>query len=116
MVTSAPAPPEAGEKLVMVGRTTKVPPLQPAPAGLVTLILPVFAVEGTLTVICVGELIVKALVEAVSKATAVAVSKLVPVTTTGVPGTPLLGVNPVTVGLKMTMKSAALVAVPPAVV
>ena len=43
-------------------------------------------------------------------------SKLVPVMTTGVPGTPLPGVNPVTVGLKMTMKLAALVAVPPEVV
>ena len=39
-------------------------------------------------------------------------SKLVPVMTTVVPGTPLPGVNPVTVGGKATMKSVALVAVP----
>ena len=69
-----------------------------------------------MAVICVGELIVKAGAEAVLKATALAVSKLVPVMTTVVPGTPLPGVNPVTVGGKATMKSVALVAVPPAVV
>ena len=116
MVTLVPARPEVGEKLVMVGGTRKVATLEAAPAALVTLILPVVAADGTLTVICVGELIVKVVVEAVLKATALAVSKLVPVTTTVVPGTPLPGVNPVTVGGTATMKLVALVAVPPAVV
>ena len=69
MVTLVPASPEVGEKLVMVGGTRKVAALEAAPAALVTLILPVVAAEGTLTVICVGELIVKAVVEALLKAT-----------------------------------------------
>jgi hypothetical protein len=116
MITWVPGDPEVGEKLVMVGGTTKVPTLAAVPAVLVTLILPVVAAEGTLTVIFVGELIVKAVVEAALKATALAVSKLVPVMTTVVPGTPLPGVNPVIVGGRMTMKLVALVAVPAGVV
>src|SRR5262249_30937908 len=93
MITLAPARPEAGEKLLMVGGTWKLPALEPEPARLVTLILPVAAAEGTVAVIFVDELIVK-VAEAVLKTTAVAVSKLVPVMTTVVPGTPLPGVNP----------------------
>src|SRR5262245_34804143 len=50
MITVVPAGPEAGEKLVMVGGTRKMPALEAAPAGLVTLIGPVVAPGGTLTV------------------------------------------------------------------
>jgi hypothetical protein len=116
MITLVPASPEAGEKLVIWGGTKKVAVLVPRPAGLVTWILPVVAAEGTLTVIWVGELMVKMVVVVVLNVTRLAVSKLVPVTTTELPGTPLAGLNPVTVGGKITMKSVALVAVPADVV
>src|SRR5262245_3002964 len=97
MTTLVPASPEVGEKLVMVGGTRKLAALKPAPAALVTLILPVVAAGGTVAVICVGESIVKT-AEAVLKTTVLAVSKLVPVMTMVVPGRPLAGVSPVTVG------------------
>jgi len=115
IVTVVPAGPEAGVKLVICGGTRKVPTLEAAPAGLVTLILPVVALEGTVAVIWVGELIVKVAVQ-VLNVTALAVSKLVPVMTTEVPGMPLPGLKPVTVGRKIMVKSVALVAVPAEVV
>ena len=64
MITCVPARPEVGEKPVMVGGTRKAFTLAAEPAALVTRILPVLARVGTLTVIFVGELIVKAVVEA----------------------------------------------------
>jgi hypothetical protein len=116
MITLVPASPEAGEKLVIWGGTKKVAVLVPRPAGLVTWILPVVAAEGTLTVIWVGELMVKAVVVVLLNVTTLAVSKLVPVMSTVVPGTPLPGPNPVTVGGRITTKLPALVAVPADVV
>jgi len=111
MTTVVPTRPDVGEKLVIWGGTRNEAELEAAPAALVTLILPVVAAEGTVAVICVGELIVK-VAPAVLKATALAVSKLVPVMTTEIPGTPLPGLKPVTVGGTATTKSVALVAVP----
>ena len=65
IVTLVPARPEVGEKLVIwsagPGRWPRWRRGRPA---LVTLILPVVAADGTLTVICVGELMVKAVVVA----------------------------------------------------
>ena len=116
MTTLAPACPDVGEKLVMVGVTRKLAALVARPAGLVTLILPVVAPDGTLTVIWVGELMMKAVVVVLLKVTTLAVSKLVPVMSTELPGTPLPGLNPVIVGVRITVKLAALVAVPAEVV
>jgi hypothetical protein len=115
MTTLVPTGPEPGEKLVMVGGTRNEAVLDAAPAALVTLILPVVAVEGTVAVIWVGESIVK-VAPAALNATALDVSKLVPVMTTEVPEMPLPGVKPVTVGGTATTKLVALVAVPPGAV
>ena len=116
IVTLVPACPEAGVKPVIWGSTKKVPTLEARPAGLVTLILPVVAPGGTLTVIWVGELIEKALVVVLLKVTTLAAPKLVPVMATELPTAPLPGLNPVTVGGRMTVKSLALVTVPPELV
>jgi len=116
ITTLVPTGPDPGVKLVIAGGTRKEAALEAAPAAFVTLIFPVVAPEGTVTVIWVAELIANVGAVVVLKATALAVSKLVPVTTTVVPVAPLPGVKPETVGGTAMTKLPALVAVPPGAV
>ncbi len=80
-----------------------------------TAILPVVAPGGAKAVICVSELTVNDAVTPL-KVTAVAPLKTAPVMVTEVLTGPLVGVKPLIVGAGMTVKSAALVAVPSGVV
>ena len=59
MVTLVPTGPLVGEKLVIQGPTVKSVALVAVPPGVVTLIVPVVALAGTVAVICVSELKVK---------------------------------------------------------
>src|SRR5438445_1956664 len=96
--------------------TVKLLALVAVPPGVVTLIGPVVAPLGTVAVIEVAELTVKAALTAF-KVTAVAPLKLVPLMLTLVPTGPLAGVKLLIVGaLAITMKLLLLVAVPPGVV
>src|SRR5205823_7810643 len=85
------------------------------PPGVVTLIGPLVAPAGTVVVIAVAELTVK-LALALLNSTAVAPLKLVPLIVTLVPTGPLPGVKLVIVGGLITVKLAAVLAVPPGVV
>jgi hypothetical protein len=77
--------------------TTKFEVLLAVPAGVVTWIRPVVAPAGTVVEIWVGEITLNA--DAVTlNLTVVAPERFVPVTVTGVPGLPLDGNIPVTVG------------------
>src|SRR5881227_2912755 len=117
MVTLVPTGPLAGVKPVIDGGliTVKLPALVAVPPGVVTLIVPVVVLEGTVACIEVVELTVK-LALAPLKATRVAPEKLVPLMVTLVPTGPLAGVKLVIVGGLITVKLLALVAVPPGVV
>jgi hypothetical protein len=114
MMTEVPMRPEAGEKLTMVGgrMTTKLVPLVAVPAGLVTVMGPVVAPAGTVAVICVLLLTVKAAAMPL-KRTSVVPAKFVPVMVTEVPTGPDAGEKLVMVGDRMTTKLVLLVAVPP---
>jgi hypothetical protein len=118
IVTTVPTGPLVGVKPVTVGAgtTVKVPLLSPYPAGVVTLILPVTAPAGTVSVIWVGELRVKGLPSVPPKLTAVAPLKFVPVTVTTVPTGPLVGVKPVIVGAETRVKLPLLSPYPAGVV
>jgi hypothetical protein len=96
--------------------TVKLPLLEPLPPAVVTAIFPVFAPVGTVAVICVALLTVKAVAAVLLNLTAVAPVKFVPLTVTLVPTGPLVGVNDVTVGVGTTVKLPLLVAVPPGAV
>jgi len=77
----------------------------------VTLILPVVALFGTLALICVAEFTVKVVAATPLNCTLLAPFKFVPVIVTVVPTTPLVGVKAVIVGGDggvVTVKSAAL--------
>src|SRR6202007_233906 len=117
MVTLVPAGPLAGVKLVTVGglMTVKLLALVAVPPGVVTLMVPVVAPDGTVAVIAVAEFTVKLALVPLNR-TAVAPVKLVPLMVTLVPAGPLAGVKLVTVGGVMPVKLPALVAVPPGVV
>ncbi len=80
-----------------VGVTLKLPALGALPVGVVTVIGPLVAPDGTFAVIWVALLTVK-LAFAPLNATVVAPVKLVPVIVTLVPLGPLVGVKPPTVG------------------
>jgi hypothetical protein len=117
ITTSAPTGPEVGENDVIVGApaavTVKFWALVPVPPGVVTLIFPVVAPEGTVAVICVSVLTVNVVAAVLLNVTAVAPVKLVPVITTEVPTGPLVGLKLVTVGAPPnTVKSEELVSVP----
>ena len=119
MVTAVAISPLAGVKLVMVGadgRTVKFDADVAVPLGLVTVILPVVAAEGSAAVICVALATVN--VAAVPlKATAVAPEKFVPVIVIVVPTTALAGAKLVIVGEEdVTVKLPAELAVPALVV
>ncbi|HSL68482.1 MAG TPA: hypothetical protein VK977_10055, partial [Actinomycetota bacterium] len=99
-----------------VGTTVNCAALVPVPPGVVTLILPVTAPTGTVAVIWVAELTAK-LARTPPNRTAVAPVNAVPVIVTAVPVRPLVGEKDVIVGAgTVTVKFAALVAVPPGVV
>jgi hypothetical protein len=112
IVTVIPDGPLVGENEVIVGNGLKLE-LAAAPAGVVTVILPVVASTGTVAVICIAELTVK-VAFATSKTTAVVPRRLLPVNTTLVPAGPLVGESPVIFG--KGMKGKLLLAVPPGVV
>jgi len=117
IVTTVPAGPPVGVKLVMAGAgvvTVKLVLLVAVPPRVVTRIGPVVAPAGTSARIEVAESTMKAALT-VLKATAVAPVKLVPVIVTTVPAGPLAGVKLVMVGAD-TVKLVLLVAVPPGVV
>jgi hypothetical protein len=88
IVTDVPATPLAGEKLAMDGGgpivTVKLVALVAVPAGVVTLMGPLDAPEGTLAAICVAEMTVKR-APTPANFTAVAPLKSVPVMVTVVP-------------------------------
>jgi hypothetical protein len=93
----------------------KVPVDVAVPPGVVTEIVPVFALVGdfTDTDVAVDEVGVAA---TPPKLTEVAPKRFVPVIVTTVPATPVVGVKLVIVGAAMKVKVAVLVAVPPGVV
>src|SRR5204863_259692 len=117
MVTLVPTGPLWAVKLVgVVGSpTVKLAALLAVPPGVVTLIGPLVAPAGTVAVIAVAELTVK-LALTLLNSTALAPVKLVPLMVTLVPTGPLPGVKLVIVGGLITVKLAALLAVPPGVV
>jgi hypothetical protein len=102
--------------LECVWLTVKLVVVVAEPPGVVTLMGPVVAVEGTVAVIWVGESTVLVVAATPLKVTEVVVKpvplKFVPVILTCVPTGPKAGVNDVIVGAGTTTKSAALVAVP----
>jgi hypothetical protein len=122
IVTEVPAGPLVGENEVIVGEpagvTVKFDELVAVPPGVVRLILPVCAPEGTTAVIWVFELTVKVVALVFLNFTSVAPVRLVPVMTTEVPTGPLIGTKEVIVGAGtvVTVKFTALVAVPSGVV
>src|SRR5919204_3469247 len=99
-VTTVPTGPFAGVKPEIVGgsETTKFATLVPVPSGVVTEILPVTAVDGTVNVSVLSSTGVN-VAETDPTLTAVAPVKLEPLTVTDVvPRTPLVGVNDVIFG------------------
>ncbi len=121
-VTFVPTDPLVGEKLEMVGTapvTVKSFALVAVPLGVVTVIRPVVAPDGTFVVILVPwELTLKS-AEMPLKATFVVPVNPVPLIVTEVPTGPLVGENEVIVGADaavVTVKFDALVAVPSGVV
>src|SRR5439155_18289243 len=117
IVTLVPTGPLVGVKLEIVGGFTlvKLPELVAVPRGVVTLIGPLVAPDGTVAVIAVAEFTVKLALVPLNS-TALAPVKLVE-RMGAVEGTgPLVGVKLVMVGGLMTVKVLALLAVPPAVV
>jgi hypothetical protein len=116
IVTSAPAAALAGANEVSFGSTLNGAELSPAPPGFVTPICPVRAPAGTAAFTCVADTLVGAAAMP-PKLTAVAEAMFVPFTVTNVPTAPEAGVKLDTVGAgTVTVKSDALVAVPPGVV
>jgi hypothetical protein len=116
IVTSAPAAAFAGKNEVSFGSTLNVATLSPVPPGFVTPICPVRPPAGTAAFTCVADTEVGAAATP-PKLTAVAEAMFVPFTVTTVPTAPEAGVKLDTVGAgTVTVKSDALVAVPPAVV
>jgi hypothetical protein len=77
--------------------TAKSPALVAVPSGVVTLIFPLVAPEGTVALICVLEATLKA-ADVPLKRTLVVPVKLLPVIVTDVPTGPMVGVNEVIVG------------------
>ena len=118
IVTVSPIAPRTGANAVTVGApiTEKIPMLVAVPAGVVTLIGPVTAPDGTDTLICVAELTVKFGAVTPPNRTAVAPNRFAPAMVTVAPTAPVVGVKPAIAGSVVTMKLAALMAVPAGVV
>src|SRR5437763_1155839 len=117
MVTLVPTGPLLGVKLEIVGglMTVKLAALLAVPSEVVTLIGPLETPAGTVAVIAVAEPTVKLALVPLNS-TAEAPVKLVPLMGTLVSTAPLRGVKLEIVGGLMTVKLAALLAVPPGVV
>src|SRR5882762_8903856 len=97
------------------GPTVKLLALLAVPPGVVTLIGPVVAPDGTVAVIAVAEFTVKLALVPLNS-TDVAPVKFVPLIVTLVPAGPLPGVKLVMVGGLSTVKLLALLAAPPGAV
>ena len=108
MLTLVPTTPLAGVKLVIVGGLimVKLVPLVAVPLGVMTLMEPVVAPEGTVAWIEVAEFTMNVAPTALNR-TAVAPLKFVPLIVTLVPTGPLAGVKPVIVGGVTTIASKA---------
>ena len=116
--TAVPTGPLVGAKSVIVGglTTVKLLELVAVPPGVITLIGPVVAPEGTVAWIVVGELTLYVALTPL-KVTELAPPKLVPLIWTLVPTSPIVGAKLVMVGgLAVTAKLLVLFAVPPEVV
>jgi len=101
ITTEAPGAPRVGLKLEIVGAgtmTLKLAAEAALPFGVVTEILPVVAVPGTVAEICVSLFTMNPGSPAPLNWTTVAPVKLVPVTVTAVPAAPLVGLKLVIVG------------------
>jgi hypothetical protein len=101
IVTVVPTGPEVGEKEMIVGGaaavTVKLWELVAVPSGVVTLIGPVVAPEGTVVVTLVFEFAVN-VADTPLNVTLVAAMRSVPVIVTDVPTGPLVGENEEIVG------------------
>ncbi len=122
IVTEVPTGPEVGENELIVGAgglvTVKLPELVAVPPGVVTLILPVVAPDGTVAVILVGEFTVNEIAETPLNLTEVVVNpvplKFEPLIVTEVPTGPEVGENELIVGRgPVTVKADTLDPVPP---
>lgn len=107
IATTVPTGPEVGEIDVIFGAATtavtvKLDALDALPADVVTEIGPLVAPDGTVAVICVSELTVNVDAEPLN-VTDDAPVKPVPVIVTDVPGEPLDGEKPLTVGAAWTL-------------
>ena len=100
-VTSVPAGPEAGVKLLRVGPTVNQAALTALPAGVVTPIRPLRAPAGTMSLICASLSTVKT-ASAWTSSTTVAPLKPLPLRVTTVPTGPAMGRTPLIVGGGMT--------------
>lgn len=118
ITTDVPTGPLPGFTAVIVGAATTVKlPLEIAlPTGVVTVTCPVVVPFATDAVICVALFTVKLEAAVALNFTAVAPVKFVPVITTDVPTTPLVGVKLVIVGELVIVKLLAESALPAAVV
>jgi hypothetical protein len=117
MLTEVPTAPLVGENDEMVGApatvTVKFVELVAVPLGLVTVIGPVKAPDGTMAVIWVDEFTVK-VADVFLNLTSLTSMKFVPVIVTEAPTGPLVGENEVMVGAPgaVTVKFAELLAMP----
>lgn len=113
ITTICPTPAVAGAKLDMRGAGRNIKPGAVAvPPGVATdTISPAFA--GTTAVICVADTTVNVVAGREPKLTPIAPVKFVPVIVTTVPGSPVVGVKPVMVGILTKLKPVN-VPVPPA--
>ena len=111
MATLVPVVPVDGVKLVIRGATMKLAALVAVPPGdVVTTIVPVFAVAGTVAVIWVGPLTLNAALMPLNR-TEETPAKLAPLMVTLAPGGPFGGVNPVIRGATVKLLALAAVAV-----
>lgn len=110
MVTTVPALPLGGVKLVIAGTDTtkKLLALWAVPLAVVTLIGPVLAPADTVAVICAEELTTGLTAETPLKATPLTLTKFAPLIVTLLPTGPLGGVNPLMTGAVVTVKKPAL--------
>ncbi len=114
MVTVPPTPPEVGVNELIVGaavRTVKMAVLVPVPSAFVTVIVPVVAPVGTVTVIKLTEY-PKLLAAVPLNLTAVMPAKPVPVRVTVPPTTPADGEMEEMIGIVRTVKVPELVPLP----
>jgi hypothetical protein len=113
IATATPTLPLVGEKLVTFGRTVNVPALVSLPPEVVTVIVLLDAVVGTVTLIEVDDRRLNVAVT-VPNFTDVTPTKPLPEIVTAVPAGPLVGENPLIVGA--IPKFVVLRTIPPGVV